>query len=208
MTYSIKKYFCDLINTSFPYYDAEEFTHLDEKYFQIAFDNTTHDIKSKHLYKFETENISQLIKIFSLDITIEAVYLYRLQREIYIKVGECNVLYILSNLMKIRAGIEIYFSTKIGKGLNIQHGCGTVIGPRYTIGDNFTIHQGVTLGQMQLNSPNESIQIGDNVTLFAGSKVLGNIKIGDNVMVGANSVLQRNAESNTVYVGVPAMRVK
>ena len=110
--------------------------------------------------------------------------------------------------MKKNTGCEIYYSTKIGRGFNIQHGFGIVIGPRFEIGENFIVHQNVTLGQKNLNQANEKIIIGDNVTIFAGATILGDIRIGHNASVGANAVVLTNIENNAIYAGVPARKIK
>ena len=45
--------------------------------------------------------------------------------------------------------------------------------------------------------------IGDRVTLYAGAKIIGQIKLGDNVTVGANSVVLRSVPDNATVVGIP-----
>ncbi|WP_130089317.1 acyltransferase, partial [Escherichia coli] len=49
---------------------------------------------------------------------------------------------------------------------------------------------------------------GNNVYLGYGCLVLPGVTIGDNVVVGANSVITKDLESNAVYAGVPARKVK
>lgn len=169
-----------------------------------AVQQTIIDANVKYAGKKVIEDWKDLEYFIETDSTIEAVFLYRLERLIFLKDSDSAVLPYLASLMKRRTGSEIYYSTQIGPGFNLQHGFGVVIGPRYQIGENFTIHQGVTLGQKNLNSPNERIIIGNNVTLFANSVVLGNIKIGDNAKLGANSVLLTDAIENGIYVGAPA----
>jgi serine O-acetyltransferase len=90
-------------------------------------------------------------------------------------------------------------SCKIGKGLFIQHGFSTII--MADIGDNCWINQQVSIGYKDKTG---RPQIGNNVRITAGAKVLGNIKIGDNVTVGANAVVVKNVPDNCVVVGVPA----
>mgnify|MGYP003299301311 CR=1 FL=1 len=46
--------------------------------------------------------------------------------------------------------------------------------------------------------------IGNNVTLFVGSNVIGNVKIGNNVIVNFNSVVTHDVPDNAIIVGVPA----
>lgn len=103
-------------------------------------------------------------------------------------------------------GIEITPRCEIGAGLFFPHTSGTVIGA-VKIGSNAVIYQGVTLGAKKLgleftaaNRP----EIGDNVVLGAGSKILGGLVIGDNVIVGANSVVVRSVPPNQTVAGIPA----
>lgn len=100
--------------------------------------------------------------------------------------------------------IEIFYSSEIGKGFKINHGVGSVIGARCRIGDNCTIHQNCTLGDRNGGRPT----IGDNVTIYAGSMILGNISIGDNTIIGANSVVTESCPANSVLVGTPARIIK
>lgn len=45
--------------------------------------------------------------------------------------------------------------------------------------------------------------IGNNVILFPGSKIIGNVKIGNNVVVGSNAVVVTDIPDNSVVAGVP-----
>ena len=40
--------------------------------------------------------------------------------------------------------------------------------------------------------------IGDNVVLYPGAKVVGNVVIGDNVVIGANAVVTKDIPANSV----------
>ena len=52
------------------------------------------------------------------------------------------------------------------------------------------------------------IEIGDNVWLAAKSTILAGSVIGNNTVVGANAVVRGKLDCNSVYVGVPAKKVK
>jgi serine O-acetyltransferase len=138
----------------------------------------------------------------------EAVFYYRLSRAVYLSDEHHPLLPYLSALMRRRTGMEIYYSTNIGSGFSVVHGMGTVIGPRFSIGDNFQVYQGVTIGQSHTSNPNQTITIGDDVIVYTGAKILGDITIGDNVHVGANAVVLGDLESNAVYAGAPARLVR
>ena len=46
--------------------------------------------------------------------------------------------------------------------------------------------------------------IGDNVVLYPGAKVVGNVVIGDNVVIGANAVVTKDIPANSGGGGIPA----
>lgn len=100
---------------------------------------------------------------------------------------------------------SLYLSTRhIGAGLFIQHGDSSIIAAK-KIGENCWINQGVTIGY---TSKGESPEIGNQVTVNAGAKVLGGIKVGNNVVIGANAVVVKNVPDNCTVVGVPAYIIK
>jgi len=166
------------------------------------------DILAK--YPTLNNNLSdyEIFRLLQVDSSLETVFYYRLARAIYMQDHGNDILPYIASLMRLKTGAEVYYSTEIGTGFIIMHGTGVVIGPRHKIGNNFMIYQGVTLGQKNINSPNQSITIGNNVRIFAGAKILGTLTIGDNVIIGANAVLLNDADSNSTYVGIPAKNVK
>ena len=99
----------------------------------------------------------------------------------------------------------LYIYTKdIGPGLFIQHGFATIISAE-KIGQNCWINQQVTIG---FSNDTDCPTIGDNVIIYAGAKVLGNVRIGDNSIVGANAVVVKDVPENCTVVGVPAYIVR
>jgi serine O-acetyltransferase len=195
------------LNSTFIDYPKKALSIIDEV-LNISMKETLIDVNIKYEAKLIKFEIVDLLDLFQKEPTIEAVFFYRLERNIYLKDKQNIILPYLASVMRRRTGCEIYYSTEIGRGFNIQHGFGIVIGPRYKIGKNFTIHQGVTLGQKNLNSPNEQIVIGDNVTIFSNATILGNINIGQNSKVAANAVLINSIGDNEVYGGIPAKKIK
>lgn len=81
---------------------------------------------------------------------------------------------------------------------NLPHGLnGIIIHHKAIIGANCKIYQQVTIGGVRGEAPN----IGNNVMIGAGAKVLGGIKIGNNVKIGANTVVTKDIEDNCTVVG-------
>ena len=114
---------------------------------------------------------------------------------------------LISQIARFITGIEIHPGAKIGKRLFIDHGMGIVIGETTTIGDNCTIYHGVTLGGTGKEKEKRHPNIGNNVIIGCGAKVLGPIKIGDNVKIGANAVVLKEVFDNATIVGVPGKTI-
>ena len=110
---------------------------------------------------------------------------------------------LISQFSRFLTGIEIHPGAKIGKRLFIDHGMGIVIGETTTIGDNCTIYHGVTLGGTGKDKYKRHPDLGNNVIVGCGAKVLGPIKIGNNVKIGANAVIIKEVPDNSTVVGIP-----
>jgi len=78
----------------------------------------------------------------------------------------------VSQLGKFFTGIEIHPGAKIGNNLFIDHGTGIVIGETATIGNNCTIYHNSTLGGTGKDKNKRHPDIGNNVMVGAGAKVL------------------------------------
>ena len=88
----------------------------------------------------------------------------------------------LSQFARHMTGIEIHPGAKIGRRLFIDHGMGIVIG--------------------------ETAEIGNNVLISTGAKVLGPFTVGDNSRIGANAVVLQEVPPDSTVVGVKARVVK
>jgi serine O-acetyltransferase len=116
---------------------------------------------------------------------------------------------LLTYLNIVLFGLEVTPRCEIGPGIFFPHPSGAVIGA-WRIGSNVTILQGVTLGAKRMDLGFDvrlRPEVGDNVVLGAGAKILGGIRIGDNVTVGANAVVVDSVEANCTVVGIPARKV-
>ncbi len=138
---------------------------------------------------------------------IHAVWSHLVAHELY-KKKKYVLARLISQVTRFFTGIEIHPGAQIGRRLFIDHGMGVVIGETCRIGDNVTIYQGVTLGGTGKEKGKRHPDIGDNVLIAAGAKVLGNIKIESDVNIGANSVVLSSVPSYSTVVGIPGHIVK
>ena len=166
----------------------------------------------KELYE-DAKNICQkdpacrnVIEAIILYPGFHAIFFHRIAHFLYNK----KLLFLarlISQISRHITGIEIHPGAQIGKKLFIDHGMGIVIGETATIGDNCTIYHNSTLGGTGKDKYKRHPDLGNNVIIGSGAKVLGPIKIGDNVKIGANAVVLKNVPDNKTVVGVPRKNI-
>lgn len=91
----------------------------------------------------------------------------------------------------------------IGENLQLGHRTSIILSAK-KVGKNFLLYQQTTIGAGKGGNPT----IGDNVTVYAGAKIIGGITIGDNVIVGANAAVVKDVPDNAVVGGIPAKIIK
>jgi serine O-acetyltransferase len=150
---------------------------------------------------------SNYLEVVLLYSGLHAVVFYRIAHILW-KIKVPIVPRLISQTARFLTGIEIHPGAAIGEGLFIDHGMGVVIGETSVVGNNVTLYQGVTLGGTGKEKGKRHPNIGDNVVVGTGAKVLGNITIGENSYIGANAVVLRDAPANSTVVGVPGRITK
>lgn len=75
------------------------------------------------------------------------------------------------------------------------------------IGRNCTFYQGVTLGTAAKGRSGRPV-LEDNVVVYTGAVVVGNITLHEGCIIGANSVVTHDVEAYTLVGGVPAKPIK
>ena len=79
---------------------------------------------------------------------------------------------LISQIGRFFTGIEIHPGAKIGRRLFIDHGMGIVIGETSTIGNDCTIYHNSTLGGTGKDKYKRHPDLGNNVMVGAGAKIL------------------------------------
>ena len=102
---------------------------------------------------------------------------------------------IITELAHSETGIDIHPGATIGERFFIDHGTGVVIGETSRIGNNVRLYQGVTLGARSFpldenGNPIKGIdrhpKVMDDVIIYAGATILGNVTIGKGAEIGGN----------------------
>jgi serine O-acetyltransferase len=111
----------------------------------------------------------------------------------------------MSELVHMRAGIDIHPGAQIDESFFIDHGTGVVIGETSIIGKNVKIYQGVTLGALSVkkeasgNKRHPTIE--DDVTIYANATILGGqTVIGRGSIIGGSVwIIQSVPPGSKVY---------
>ena len=144
---------------------------------------------------------------------VKAVFFHRIAN--FFSIAKFHLIArIISQFSRFLTGIEIHPNAKIGKNLFIDHGMGVVIGETSDIGDNVTIYHMATLGGIapSINSDDQRNvkrhpTLKENVVVGSGAQILGPVVVGKNAKIGANAVVTKDVDENSVMVGIPAKNV-
>ena len=211
---------CGLMNDEDVDLSKDFLEAIDDKFdsfkaFKNEFDNVKKILNEDLLFFMDSDPAaSSLTEIKLAYPGFKAIAIYRISHIIY-NLGYKVEARILSEMGHSDTGIDIHPAAKIGFPFFIDHGTGIVIGETSMIGKRVKIYQSVTLGALSLSHA-ERLRgvkrhptVGDNVTLYAGASLLGDITIGDNVTIGSNVFLTENVPSNTrVTIGKPQLLIE
>lgn len=100
----------------------------------------------------------------------------------------------------VDTGVDIHPQAQIGEGFFIDHANNVVIGATTIIGKCCNLFNDVVLGSKNVKCALDVKRhptLGNNVTVCAGSRVLGDITLGNNVFVCPHAVVTDSVPENT-----------
>lgn len=101
-------------------------------------------------------------------------------------------------------GFQIHPGT-VGPGLTIWHWGSIIVNPTAKIGKNCTLNPMVIIGH---KVPGEAApQIGDNVFIGGGAKIIGAIHVGNKATIAPNAVVVNDVPENCIVGGVPCKQI-
>jgi serine O-acetyltransferase len=100
--------------------------------------------------------------------------------------------------------VEISEEAEIGKGIFIAHLGSIVISHHTRIGENVSLHQGVTTGGAGRGERFGGPTLGDRIYIGAGAKIIGKVTVGDDAMIGCNAVVVKDVPAGASVGGIPA----
>ncbi|MFH1460557.1 MAG: serine acetyltransferase [Candidatus Omnitrophota bacterium] len=173
--------------------------------------NTVKKDIQKYIATDDVKGIGAKIYLFAFNYSLWVIISYRFGRWVrynfkipILKQILKIITKILHEILGMITGIQIQFETKIGSGLYIGHTGFLIINSGAVIGENCNLGVGVVIGQGGRGPQKGCPDIGDNVFIGVGAKVIGKIKIGNCVAIGANAVVTKDIPENATAVGIPA----
>ena len=138
-------------------------------------------------------------------------------RRIYEKGGVINKYRArrIENKLKLKYGLCIFCSVKIGVNFQIRHPFGIRIGRTAEIGDNCKVYPDFS-AMAALKGDHERFQnhirrhpkIGNDCILGSKAAVIGPVTIGDDVTIGACAIVTKDVPSHSVVKGLNQIRPK
>lgn len=138
----------------------------------MFFKNLYEDAKNIKEKDLAAKNILEVIFLYP---GFHVLFFYRIAHFFY-SYKLFFIARLISQFARFLTGIEIHPGAKIGKRLFIDHGMGIVIGQTATIGNDCTIYHNVTLGGTGKEKVKRHPDLGNNVIVGCGAKVLRTYK--------------------------------
>ena len=159
------------------------------------------DLRRKASWCYESESPAAQLKALTTDGTA-SMLLYRLMQAS--RRHGLGPLEMVFNKLNAASGCIIGRGAEFGPGFVLVHSNGVVINGAVRGGRNVMIEHQVTIGAERRESP----ELGDDVFIGAGAKIIGSVTIGDRAKVGANAVVLKDVPADTTVVGIPAKPIE
>ncbi|MDO7977824.1 serine O-acetyltransferase EpsC [Oceanotoga teriensis] len=168
-------------------------------FFKI-FQNANKDLS---MYLKKDPTASSKAKVFFTSTAFHGLLNYRFSHFFY-KYKLYFISYLIHIFGKILYSMEIHPAAELEAGIVIDHGFGIVIGETAKVGEGTLIYHGVTLGSKKVVKGKRHPEIGKDVMLGSGAKILGPIFVGNGSIIGSNSVVLMDIPPKSLAVGIPA----
>ncbi|MCT3297245.1 serine acetyltransferase [Lactiplantibacillus pentosus] len=109
--------------------------------------------------------------------------------------------------LKFLLNDDIPAKFKAGSGFKIYHPYGIFINDAVEVGENFICRGQVTLGNKGNLYENGCPQLGNNISVGVGAKIIGELRLEDGCRIGANAVVTKSFKKGSILIGIPARNI-
>lgn len=195
--------FADLMHKSCPEDIAEKAAELSARFISFLPDMReilATDAEATYNGDPAAQNLGEVIFCYP---GLKAICNYRIAHQLYL-LGVPYIPRIITEQAHSETGIDIHPGAEIGHHFSIDHGTGTVIGETSIIGDYVRMFQGVSLAGEKLppDDNGNAIRgvarhpiIGNHVTIYSNSTLIGHIHIGDGATIYGNVWLTHDVDA-------------
>ena len=172
-----------------------------KQYHHIAYDRAMTSLSGFN-NKYLTSELSPFNSV------IYCNYLYWLSRTLF-ENGENTIADKVYYLNKMLNSVDLFYAIELPETWSCEHPLGSVMG-RAKYGSHFFFYQGCTVGGNRNKGILEYPVIGENVTMYSDSKIIGNSIIGNNVLISANAYIKNEKipDSSIVFGQSPNLIIK
>ncbi|WP_434798760.1 acyltransferase [Terrisporobacter vanillatitrophus] len=131
-----------------------------------------------------------------------------------VRIGDYTRILCTGSLKKLGIGFEIGDNCGIGENCFLGSAGGISIGNDVIMGQNIRFHS-ENHNYEDMNIPirmqgvtNKGIKIGNDCWIGSGVVFLDGSELGNGCVVGANSIVNRKFDDNSIIVGMPAKEIK
>jgi len=164
------------------------------------------DIQYKAQCFYGDSSRNSRLKVLFSDGT-SAVILYRMGKYLQ-RIGLGIIANFIFEMNKFFNGCVIGRNATFGEGLILMHPLGVVINSGVKGMNKIVIESGVVIGAKDNGLPVRVPQLGSDIFIGSGAKILGGIQIGNRVKIGANSVVVKDVPDGATVVGIPGTIIK
>jgi serine O-acetyltransferase len=160
------------------------------------------DLRAKAAWCYDRSDWKAIVKILLTDGTAAMIW-YRLMQWSQ-KHRLAPLAMVFNKLNGVGCSCIIGRGADFGPGFVLIHSQGVVINGQVRGGSNVFIEHQVTIGAERRQNP----QLGNDIYIGAGAKIIGSVTIGDGARVGANAVVVHDVPAGATVVGIPARVVR
>jgi serine O-acetyltransferase len=160
------------------------------------------DLRAKADWLYESRSAGAVAKVLLTDGTAAMVWYRLMQWSHRRRLWPLAMLF--NKLNTVFCNCVIGRGAEFGERFVLIHATGVVLNGSVRGGAGVKLEHQVTVGAERRQSP----ELGDDVFIGAGAKIIGPVRVGSGAKVGANAVVVHDVPDGCTVVGIPARVIR